>query len=246
MAAKRHHEHDTLEEIESLGERLAAWVGDHALLSIIVAAGVLIGAAATGGYISYSHHRADAAASALGAVRSEYLEAMGAPPGAVEIPEPANPETARSIRLEFAERFLAVASDHAGTAEAALAHLEAGDLLARSRENDRALEVWQEGLEQSSEPEIRGALLSRIAVAHERAHRFDEAARAHERAADERGYPVAHLERARAAWCWAEAGDTDRALTLYRRVRTDAPDLPIPPHLAARLHELDVATGGSS
>lgn len=244
MAQKGHprgHERtDTLDELLTLGDRIAHWVQEHATLTIVVVVSVLVGAAATGGYISYSQHREEEASAAVSAVRSEFVQAMGGSPGAAEIPEPANPETARSVRLEFAERFLEVAREHGGTTAAALAALEAGDLLIEAGETERALEVWQEAAPGPGEAEVRGALLGRIAAAHEAAGRFAEAAQAHAKAGALRDYPLRDLEQARAAWAWLQAGETEEALATYRALRDRAPDFEIPEHLAAPLRELDL------
>jgi tetratricopeptide (TPR) repeat protein len=244
LARRKHETADALEEIASLGDRLAEWVARHAALTIAIAASILVGAAATGGYLSYSGHQADAASAALAALRAEFVTAMGGTPGFVEIPEPANPETARSLRLEFAEAYLSAATEHAGTPSATLARLEAGDLLTRAGESGRALEVWSEALEQAKRPALRGVLLTRIGGSHESAEAFTEAAQAHERAAEIEAFPLRSLALARAAWCWVKAGQRDRALSLYRRLRSIAPDFELPPHLDAPLRELEVSQGG--
>ena len=53
---------------------------------------------------------------------------MGAAPGALELPELANPEAGQRIRAEFAERFAAIGQEHAGTVAGTIAHLEAIEL----------------------------------------------------------------------------------------------------------------------
>jgi tetratricopeptide (TPR) repeat protein len=230
---------DTLGEIQSLADRLSDWVAANRALAIAVTAGILFAAAAVGGYLSWSARQANRAASAVSALRDEFLVAMGGSPGDLQAPEPANPETARGVRQEFANRFLELAKEQAGTSAALEARLQAGALVAELGEPDSALEIWQQGLAEAERGSaLRGLLLGRIARAHERAGRLGEAAEAHERAAALTDFPLRHLALADAARCWAEAGDADRAVRDYERLRSEAPDLQLPAHLEARLREL--------
>ena len=68
------------------------------------------------------------ASAAVARVQNAYLAAMGASPGSFEVVEPANPETGRQVRREFVVQFLEVAEEHAGTASAVAARMEAAAL----------------------------------------------------------------------------------------------------------------------
>jgi len=234
---------DTLEELESLGERLGGWIGTHPVLVLSVAGAILLVAASYGGWRAWQGSRADRASTALADVRTKYLVAMGGTANDAKVPEPANPETARSLRTEYVERFLEVARAHPGTAAAALARLEASNIYAELGNRDRALEVLQEGVpEQSGDSPIGGILESRIARLQEDAGHLEDAARAYEAAAAVPGYPLRSEALGDAARCWADAGKPDQAIDLYAKLQSDPAaaggSSHLAPHIEARLREL--------
>jgi len=230
---------EVLHEIESLGERLAQWVSENWRLAAAIVAGILLAAALYGAWISWSRGRAEEASAALASVREEYLHAMGATPGALEIPELANPEAAESVRTEFRERFAEVAREHSGTAAGALAWIAAGDLAQEAGDAEAAVSTWQDALDDVGDHEaLRGALLQRIARAHERAGRWNEAAEAHQQAGGLEDFPLHPFALADAARAWDTAGQPDRALQLFERLETRHPDFPLPDYLRARVREL--------
>ena len=230
---------DTLEELESLGERLVAWIGNNPVLVLTVAGAILLAAAGLGGWRTWQGYRADRAATALSELRSKYVAAMGGTPNDVKIPEPANPETARSVRTDYVERFLEVARAHRGTASAALARLEASEIYVQLGNPDRALEVLQEGAsELPGDSPITGILDARIGALQEDAGRFEDAARSYEAAADVPGNPLRAEALGDAARCWADAGKGDRAVALYAKLQSDPGEHRLAPHVEARLREL--------
>jgi len=233
---------DALEEFESLADRGAQWVGEHAQIVLAGIALVLLGAAAYGGYGSWRASRADAASSAVDDVRSDYLRAMGADLGALEVPELANPEAARSIREEYVERFATVAQEHAGTAPAAVAWLEVGDLKRQLDDEAGALGVWENALgELPASSGLRGLLNERIAALHEDAGRWTEAAQAHEAAGAVTEFPLRYASLAAAARCYAAAGDDTAALVLLERLEVEAPTYGVPEEIQPLLLELRAA-----
>jgi len=124
--SKHHEPVDALDEIESVGEQIVEWASRNGK-TILSVAGVCLVIAAVYGYYETSRNRWESDASeALASARDDYLAAMGAQPGAITVPELANPAAGAAIRQEYAERFRAVAEEHAGTAGAALAELERG------------------------------------------------------------------------------------------------------------------------
>lgn len=239
MAIKHHKPADTLEEIESAGERLLAWVAANPVLVLGVAGTILVSAAGLGGYRALSHATAVEASAKLETLRSEFLFAMGGEPGDVVAPEPANPETARAVRREFVDRFAALGREYDASGAGALASLDAGSLYLDLGTPDQALETWQaahDGLPRSSP--LRGVLLSRIAQLHEQDERFAEAAQTYEAAAAVEGYPLRYLALGHAARSWAVAGEPQKALADYDRLKSESPDTELPEHVAARLDEL--------
>jgi tetratricopeptide (TPR) repeat protein len=244
--AKQRHEPEsiahTLDEIESSGDRLTQWVLDNPRIILGAGAAILLLAAGYGALHASSESGLEAASAALGAEQNAYKLAMGASPEDIVIPEPANPETARRVREEFAERFGKVATEYAGTAGGAVAGLEAGTLEQQLGRPEEALAAWQQAAESTDASSPMRALLElRIAAAHEAAGRWLEAGEAFERAAEVESFPLRQAARGDAARCYAEAGETERALAAYEQTKREAPDAFLPEHVEARMQELQAA-----
>lgn len=253
MAQRTRHPHhpnptaEALEELEHLGDRISRLLAENPRPVLAVLGAVLLIAALAGGLHTWQGRRESTATTALEAARTAYLEAMGASPLAVEIPEPANPETGRRARSEFAERFAQVAEAHSGTAAGLLARLEAGDLRSQLGETEAALEAWRlAGSAADTDSALRALAFERIAEVEEQAGRFAEAAAAWTEAGEVDGYPLRHTALAHAARCWLEAGETEQARALHQRIQTEAPEVRLPEHVAARLRELDAAPSAPS
>lgn len=230
---------EALEELEHLGDRIGHFVAENPRPVMAVIGAVLLAGALAGGIITWQNRRDEKAVAAFEAVRTAYLEAMGAGVGAVEIPEPANPETAKRVRAEYAERFAGVAEAHGGTTAATLARLEAADLRQALGESDAALEGWRQAAASAgSESALRAMLEERIAHAEEAAGRFAEAAAAWTQAGEADEYPLRWIALGHAARCWLEAGDPDKARALFGRIQKESPETRLPEHVAARLREL--------
>jgi tetratricopeptide (TPR) repeat protein len=247
--AKHHKDEpaDTLEELESIGERLAQWVGANPAIVLGVSGAILLGAASFGGYRAYSHSQAEKASMALATLHSEFVAAMGGKVTDIEVPEPANPETAKTVRTEYSDKYVAVAKEWSGTPTAALSLLEAGELFAKLGNPDRALEVSIQASEQTPpDSPIRAVIESRIAQLQEEKGDFEAAANAYEAAAALPGNPLHADALAQAARCWAEAGKADQALALYQRLKSETPDLKLAPHIEARLEELEARAGANT
>jgi tetratricopeptide (TPR) repeat protein len=245
----KHHKDEpagALEELESIGERLAQWVGANPAIVLGVSGAILLGAASFGGYRAFSHAQAEKASMALATLRSEFVAAMGGKVTDSEVPEPANPETAKTVRTEYSDKYVGVAREWRGTPTAALSLLEAGELFAKLGQPDRALEVSiQASAEAPADSPIRALIESRIAQLQEEKGDFAAAARSHETAAAVPGFPLHADALAQAARCWAEAGKPEEALAVYRRLKGESPDLKLAPHIEARLEELEARAGVS-
>lgn len=232
----------TLDELESTGDRITDWVIENPRTVLGVGALILVAAA---GY-AFAHARTESnreeASAALGEAQAEFRQAMGASLDDVIVPEPANPETARQVREEYAERFAEIAASHAGTAGGAIAGLEAGNLEEALGQTDEAVATWQESARQIGSDNPLSALIElRVAAAHEAAGRWLEAGEAFERAADVKSFPLRQTARAEAARCYAEAGEDTRALAAYDRVKREDPDAFLPEHVESRMAELRIA-----
>ncbi len=234
---------ETLDQIESRGDELIVWITSNPT-PILVVAGVLLGLAAlVGGAISYTSSQYEKAASVLAEVRLDYRSAMGASPGGVNIPEPANPEVGARARTEYAERFREVGKKYSSSIIGTLAMLEAGSLEEELDKSDQAIETWQTALATIDKDEpLRGILLARIAAAQEQAGDFKAAAKTHQEASEITSYPLRYSALVNAARCLLEAGDDEAALAIYDRVVNESPDLVLPEHTEARLRELRAAS----
>ena len=132
---------------------------------LLLPIGGLLLLAGLGSWVLSSREAAEAGASnALAEARTGYLAAMGAAPGALEVPELANPEAATRIRNEYRERFSAIAEEHAGTVSAALARMEVAELTLADDDFSGALAIYESALEGGAGGDrFRGVLLQRVA-----------------------------------------------------------------------------------
>ena len=167
------------------------------------------------------------------------MQAMGADPNALTVPELANPAAAAEIRSEFSEQFGAVAEAHAGTVAAALARLEQGNLSAMAGETGGAIEIWKGALDDlDGNQNFQAIFEQRIGQAYEEEARWLEAAESYARAGAVESYPLRHWALAEAARCFLQADEIERARELALTLNTDALELALPQHLSAMLAEL--------
>ncbi len=227
-----------LDGIERETDRLAEWMTEHQVTILAVAAGVLVLAAIVGFATSSRQSSRAEAAEAFAALQTEYRVAMGAPAGAIEIAEPANPETAEAVRTEYAARFGELAKTHRGDIIGALASLEQSGIEQALGDDAAALAIIDTSLAaQPSGAETRDFLESRRAGLLEQLGRFDEAAAAWAAAASADNPRRAEL-LANAARCWAEAGNADKALSVWQEAEGLDGAGRIPPYVRARMEEL--------
>jgi len=237
---------ETLDAIEGFGDRIVHAVTENPTPILATAVGILVVAAVFGLTRDFSDSGASESAAALARVQAQYRTAMGGNPGSLEVPEPANPETAERLRAEAITGYEEVAAEHAETRSAAIALLEAGKLQQQLDENAEAIASFERGLEQiAADDPIRAFLLARLASVHEAEGQWSEAAAAFEQAAGVAGYALRYDALADAARTWAQAGDRERAVAAYERIRSEAPAYQLAPYVEARLSELDVAANGS-
>jgi predicted negative regulator of RcsB-dependent stress response len=236
---------DAIDEIESMGEQIVEWAGRNGKV-ILSVAGVCLVIAAVYGYYETSRNRRESDASeALASARDDYLAAMGAQPGAIAVPELANPAAGAAIRQEYAERFRAVAEEHAGTAGAALAQLERGDLATADGDVAGALEIWRAGI--AGQPDgspLTGILHQRMAQSLEDSESWEAAADAYAAAAALDSYTFRHWAMAEAARCYLMADRLDLARDLATQLEAEAPGLQLPDHLRIQLRALRMANPG--
>jgi len=248
---EKRNPHGANEVLDDLGtgmERLAAWVGTHPILVSTVLGILLASGGAWEVLRSRAERRETEASNALDETENAYLAAMGAQPGAIDVPELANPEAARRIREEYVEKYRSVAEAHPGTVPAALAWLEVADLLESQGNADASLESLQKALaERPENPGVAGLVHQRIAQLHEDRGELAEAAAEHEAAGMLTGFPLRYYALADAARCYAEAGQPDRALELLDRIENEAKqEFPLPPELRSLLRELRASQAARS
>ena len=238
--ARRNHslpETELVENIDSVFERAAAWVAGNPQI-VLIGLGALIAIAAAAGVATTLRGRSEQAAqAAVATVHDAYLTAMGASPGASDVPEPANPELGKRTRAEFAAKLLDAAKQHEGSVAAVSARLEAAEFLEQNGDAEGAFAARELAAQQA--PPGAGAsavALARYAVALEVKGDLAGAAKAFE-SAGEIESPAQALALADAARCQAQLGNRDRALELYARAEKLGVD-EVPVHVKQRLIEL--------
>jgi predicted negative regulator of RcsB-dependent stress response len=233
---------EALHELESIFEHVAHWVATNPVTVLVMLGVVLAGAAGIGGYQAWSKSREGEASAEIAEIQAEYLKAMGAPPGALDVPEPANAEAAAATRREFATRFREAGERRTGTAAAVTAWLQTGDLLEDVGDRDGAIAAWRTAAEGAASGSALQALArTKLASGLEAAGDSAGAAAEYLAAGQTPDFPGRILALGEAARCFADAGQTERALEVFGGIEAeDARQLP--PHVAARLAELRVRT----
>jgi tetratricopeptide (TPR) repeat protein len=230
---------ETLQEIESVFDRLARWAAENPRQVLQALAAILLVTASLSVWDWNRGRRETSASAAVARVQTAYFSAMGASPGSFEVVEPANPETGLRVRREFVARFVEVADEHAGTASAVVARMEAAALQDQAGDHEAALESWQRAADEAkSGSALEGLALVRLARALESRSRWAEAGAAHERAGGIQAMPTRFQALGDAARCFAEAGEVERALAIFQRVEAEAPNAAIPEYTRARLLQL--------
>ena len=234
---------ETLQEIESVFDRLARWAVENPRHVLAILGAILVVSASLGVWEWARDRRETGASAELGRVQAAYLTAMGAPPGSFEVVEPANPETGRKVRSEFVGRFIEVADKHRGTASGVSARMEAAALQDQLGEGEAALASWRLGADEARDGSaLQGLALVRLARALESRSRWEEAGAAHEKAGGIEEMPTRFQALGDAARCFAEAGDAARAVATFARIESEGADEALPAHTRARLLELRAAS----
>jgi len=229
---------DALREIEETGDRVADWAAQNAVLILGAIAAVLIIAAGTGLYIQHGSDARDKAANALALATGQYRLAMGADPNGGPIAEPANPELAERTRTKFVERFSRVAREHEGTAAGVVAWLEVGNLQSELGRPEEAIASFTAAREAAGDLALGALASTRLAALAEDRGDPAAAAEAYEAAANVAAYPMRAESLTSAVRCWVEAGEQDRALSVYQRVESEFPDELVEPQIESLVAEL--------
>jgi len=237
---------ETLHEIESIFDRAAQWTSQNPVFVLAGTAAVLLLAAGIGGYEAWRRSAEASASAEVAKIEAEYLGAMGAKPGTLEILEPANAEVAAATRREYATRLLEAAERLGGTSAALGARLHAGGLLAELGDDEGALAAWRAAAEAAPRGSTLGALArTRLGAGLERAGDPAAAAEAYLAAGQVEDYPGRVLALGDAARCFADAGQTARALELFAGLSKEEV-AQLPAYVSARLTELRVGAGGAA
>ncbi len=229
-----------LNEIQSRGDELSEWISQNPMPILAVAGGILAVTAIYVFAVSELDGSKNEASTEIAAVKNEFRRAMGgAYAGSVDIPEPANPETARSTREEYIGRFQEVASAHEGTEMAGYALFQVATLQSDLDDDESALASFQQALASyGDDAAMRGIILERIALLHEARGELEAATTSHLEASEITSFPLRYFALLNAARTQAEAGLDDQAVANFDRVTHESPDLLIPEHTLAMLLEL--------
>jgi hypothetical protein len=244
-----HREHGTaaemLGELESAADRLGDWLQSHLALVSAVVVGLLAVAGLGAWIVSAREGKEEEASVALAQTRADYLAAMGAPAGSIEIPEIANAAAAAQIREEYEKRYAEVAAEHEGTVAATLARIEQASIASAAGRGDEAIALLEQAIAKApARGAVRGVVIQRLAQRFEAAGRWADAADRHEAASKLDDYPLHQWALADAARCRAMAGDADAARALYERLDREAPEFPLSDDQRAQSLELRAATAG--
>jgi hypothetical protein len=218
-----------LGELESAADRFGEWLQTH-LTAVVIAIAALLLVAGLGAWLASARENSEKEASTdLAQTRADYLSAMGAEPGSLEVPELANPAAAAEIRAEYEKRYGEVAAQHPGTVAGTLAVIERAGLVAADADRaEEAIGLLEQAVGDARDGSpVRGIALQRLAQRLESAGRWADAAQRHEAAAEIADYPLRHWAIADAARCRALAGEADAARALYDRLDREAPGLPL-------------------
>jgi hypothetical protein len=231
---------ETLHEIESIFDRTASFVAHNPVIVLSVLAVTLSAAAATGGYRAWRADRNAKASAEIATIETEYLRAMGAAPGQVEVPEPANAEAAAATRREYATRLSEAAERLGGSHAAVTARMRAGQLRAELGEHGAALADWRAAVDAAPEGSALEALARvRLGAGLENAGDAAGAAEAYLAAGRTMDFPGRVLALGDAARNLADAGQPERAVEIFRGLTEEEVEQ-LPVHVAARLRELAV------
>ena len=88
---------------------------------------------------------------------------------------------------------------------------------------------------------LKDSGLSDPGLVHEAEGRWADAGAAHEAASAVAGFPVRNLALVEAIRCYADAGDSGKALELFDRLQNESPEQQVPPNTQARMRELRAA-----
>jgi len=235
---------ETLEEIDGVFDKIADWVSDNPPI-VLGVLGVILGLAAILGFAqSWSARSANSASEAVSAIEAGYRDAMGARPQDVVAPEPANPETGKAVRSDYAAQFLAAGEEHDGTRAAVTARILAGVLLEANGDLAGAVDAWSLAAEEAPAGPLRGLAQLRLAEGLERQEAWSAAAEAYGSAGANEAFPGRYLALAQSARSWIRAGDEVKALEVFADLEaSDAPDGVVPAHVRAQLEELKARKG---
>ncbi len=233
---------ETLQEIEGLFDGLADWVSSNPQI-VLGLLGTILGVAAVVGITQTLSLRSEQAGSEqVASVYGDYLLAMGAGLGDLDVVDPANPEIGRRVRQEYADKLLAAADEHGGTRAAVGGRIQAGVLQAETGDLDAAVESWRAAAEAApSGTTLESLARLRLAGGLEQQDDFAGAAAAYAEAGANADFPARYLALASAARCFLRLGDEDQALAIAEQL--DAADPPagrVPTHVEAQLEELQL------
>ena len=233
---------ETLHEIESVFDRSAHWAAQNPRRVLGVLGVVLATAAAIGGTQAWRTRQEGAASAEVASIQADYRRAMGAQAGQGEIPEPANAEAAAATRREYATRLAEAADRLAGTPAGVTARLQAGTLQAELGEAEAALATWRRAAEDAPADSVLAALAqARLAAGLETAGDPAGAAEAYLSAAEIAEFPGRLPALGDAARCFAQAGQTERALEIFTGL-SEEEVAKLPVYVTARLMELRIRT----
>ncbi len=234
---KQLQEDDLAKEVDSVFDRGASWIASHPREVLVTLFAILAIAAGTGIAREVQRRAANAAEAQISGVYDAYLAALGATPGAGEVPEPANPVIGKNARAEYAAKLLDASKAHSDSAAAVGGRLQAAKMLELNGDAEGAFAARKLAAESAPKNSPVATLaLTRYAVALEAKGDLKTAAEAYE-SAGKITSPGQALALADAARCQASLGDRTRALELFAQAEKIGIEA-VPVHVKQKLIEL--------
>lgn len=210
----------SLENFEATLEGGFEWLENNRRIVGIAAVSVLALGGLLAVAIEWSSRQEAGAQVRLSQIEKAYLEAMGAAPGQLEAPEPANADQATQARETALAGYDEVIAEYGSRTAGLLATLRAAELEIGLERSDAAVARLELVVDQAGADELLGATANRLlGFVYEELEQPAAAAGAYQAAASAEDYPGRETAWLAAAETYLRAGDNDAAVSAFRALK---------------------------
>lgn len=220
MTQENQGDQGSLENFESRLEGGFEWLEKNrrtvgfGVIALLVVAGLV----AAG--VEWSNRQEAAGQMAIGEVDQRYLEAMGAAPGELEAPEPANARQATDAREAALAGYSEIATEHSSRTAGKFASLRAAEVEVALERYAAATERLTALVDAAGASSILGATANRLlGFAYEELKQPADAAKAYEAAGSAAAYPARETAWLAAAETYLRAGDNESAARAFQELK---------------------------